>query len=85
MSNRRKLILALGVSAVSGPCTSFAQQVWRIGFLSARSRPDVRDSDIIGAFPRGMRELGYIEGKNLKIQWRYGEGKPERLPGLAAE
>jgi len=85
MSNRRKLILALGVSAVSGPFTSFAQQVWRIGFLSARSRPDVLDSDMFGAFPRGMRELGYIEGKNLEIQWRYGEGKPERLPGLAAE
>ncbi|MGH8674199.1 MAG: ABC transporter substrate-binding protein [Burkholderiales bacterium] len=36
-------------------------------------------------FPRGMRELGYVEGKNFVIEWRYADGKNERLPGLAAE
>jgi putative ABC transport system substrate-binding protein len=88
MSNRRKLILALGVNALLVPFGSFAQQqgrVWRVGFIGHRSRPDSLDSDIYGALPRGMRELGYVEGKNLEILWRYSEGKAERLPGLAAE
>src|SRR5258706_4390246 len=85
LNTRRKLVIALGISSVTASFSTFAKQVGRIGFLSARSRPDVLDSDMFGAFPRGMRELGYVEGKNLEIQWRYGEGKPERLPGLAAE
>lgn len=37
------------------------------------------------AFRQGLRELGYVQGKNLIIEWRYAEGSPERLPGLAAE
>jgi putative ABC transport system substrate-binding protein len=88
MNNRRKLIVALGASALATPLASFAQQqgkIWRVGFLSFRGRPDSLDADPLGGFPRGMRELGYIEGKNLEIQWRYAEGKSERLPGLAAE
>jgi putative ABC transport system substrate-binding protein len=88
MNQRRRLLLVAGASALAAPFGSFAQQqskVWRVGFLSPRSRPDSIDADAYGAFPRGMRELGYIEGKNLEIQWRYAEGKLERLPGLAAE
>jgi putative ABC transport system substrate-binding protein len=88
MNNRRKLVIALGASALTAPLVSFAQQqgkVWRVGFLSLRARPDSFDSDIYGAFSRGMRELGYIEGKNLAIEWRFTEGKDERLSGLAAE
>ena len=88
MNNRRKLLVALGASTLTAPLAPFAQQpakVWRVGFLAQRSRPDSLDADIYGAFPLGMRELGYVEGKNLEIQWRYAEGKVERLPGLAAE
>jgi len=89
MNNRRKLLIALGAGALAPPFAAFAQQpgkVWRVGFLAYRSRPDSLDAETnLGAFPRGMRELGYVEGKNLEIQWRFAEGKSERLPGLVAE
>src|SRR6266705_1057430 len=88
MNNRRKLIVALGASALAAPLRAFAQQqgkVWRIGFLAPRSRPASLDSDIFGAFSNGMRELGYVEGKNLVIEWRFADGKLERFPDLAAE
>jgi len=48
-------------------------------------RPPSIAADRVGAFPQGMRELGYVEGKNLTIEWRFAEGKPDRLPELAAE
>ena len=58
--------------------------MWRVGFLTQRRRPDSIDGDFIGAFPREMRELGYVEGKNLVIEWRFDD-RSERLPELAAE
>jgi putative ABC transport system substrate-binding protein len=85
---RRKLLVALGAGLFATPLRAFAQQqgkVWRVGFLSLSVRPDALDSHFYGAFPRGMRELGYIEGKNLVIEWRFADGKVERLPALAAE
>jgi putative ABC transport system substrate-binding protein len=88
MNIRRKLLVALGASALAAPLASFAQQqgkVWRVGFLTPRSRPDTLDSGIFGAFRRGMRELGYVEGKSLMIEWRFADGTSERLSGLAAE
>ncbi len=42
-------------------------------------------SDRVEAFRQGLRALGNVEGKNIMIDWRYGEGKADRLPGLAAE
>jgi putative ABC transport system substrate-binding protein len=88
MITRRKLLVAFGASALTVPLALFAQQqskVWRVGFLSTQRRPDSLDSDIFGAFSNGMRELGYVEGKNLVIEWRFGDGQYERLPALAAE
>src|SRR5918996_3100756 len=58
-------------------------KVPRIGFLAAVSPSAV--SDRIEAFRHGLRELGYVEGKNIVIESRYAEGKLERLPALAAE
>ena len=87
MNTRRKLVLAIGAGAFA-PYASFAQQpgkVWRVGFLSLR-HVDFVDADYYyGPFTQGMRELGYVEGKNLVIEWRSAEGKSERLPELAAE
>ena len=88
MNNRRKLLVTLGAAAVAfaAPPGSFGQQqgkVWRVGFLSPTSAS--LSSQNTGAFLKGMRELGYVEGKNLVIEWRFADGKLESLPGLAAE
>jgi putative ABC transport system substrate-binding protein len=58
-------------------------KVYRIGLLSARSPSS--ESTRAEAFRKGLRELGYVEGKNIIIDYRYAEGKFERLPDLAAE
>ena len=58
------------------------KRVPRIGFLT--NSPSVFP-DRIEAFRQGLRELGYVEGKNIIIEWRYSEGKPDRFPSLAAE
>src|SRR5437660_7692599 len=55
----------------------------RMGFLSSLSPAVVLDR--VEAFRQGLRELGYVEGKNIIIDWRYAQGKTERLPDLAAE
>lgn len=88
-STRRKLLMALATAAFGAPIAAFAQQkgkVWRVGFLSQNPRP-ASPSDILGsgAFVRGMRDLGYVEGRNLALEGRFADGKPDRLPGLAAE
>ena len=59
------------------------KNVPRIGFLSAVSPSTI--SARLHAFRQGLRELGYVEGKNIVIEWRSAEGKSDRLPGLAAE
>ena len=86
MNKRRKIIFAFGATALTSPLTAYSQtKVWRIGFLSQRGVV-IADSDFAyGSFRQGMRELGYVEGKNLIIEWRSGEGKTERLPAMAAE
>lgn len=82
--HRRDALLALAAL----PLAALAQQpakVWRIGVLSQGARPASPGGDSFGAFVRGLRELGYIEGRNLAIEWRYAEDKLENLPALAAE
>ena len=89
MNTRRKLLLALVGGALAAPLGARAQQqdkIRRIGFLGSRSRSTASDPDVYyDAFVQGMRELGYVEGKNLAIEWRMADGKYERLPGLVAE
>jgi putative ABC transport system substrate-binding protein len=86
--NRREMVLAV-IALSAAPFTVLAQQsgkVWRIGFLYVRSRPTPTSPDVyLDAFVRGMRDLGYVEGKNLVIEWRFADGHNERLPRLAAQ
>jgi putative tryptophan/tyrosine transport system substrate-binding protein len=87
--DRRNTILSLvALGAAAGPRGSLAQQqgkVWRVGFLSLQTRSDSLISQYNDAFLKGMRDLRYVEGKNLVVEWRFADGKPERLPGMAAE
>jgi putative ABC transport system substrate-binding protein len=80
------LIVALALSVVGGPLTVEAQQpvkIPRIGYLSPRTRLNPLPYD--RAFLQGMAELGYVEGKNVVIEWRFADGAYERLPAFAAE
>jgi ABC-type uncharacterized transport system substrate-binding protein len=60
-----------------------AEKVPRIGYLSGS--PPSAIAERIEAFRQGLRELGYMEGKNIVIEWRSAEGKSDRLPALATE
>ena len=60
-----------------------AKKVPRIGFLGSTAPSSV--SARVEAFRQGLKELGYVEGKNIAIEYRFGEGKEDRLPNLAAE
>src|SRR5215471_599719 len=79
---RRDFLGMLGGTAVSWPVSSRAQPAKRIGVLLFGT-PETEAN--LAAFLGGLRELGYIEGKNVLIEYRYAEGKPERLRELAAE
>ena len=69
--------------AVSGVAGTQPTKIPRIGFLGATSLST--NSARVEAFRQGLRELGYVEGKNIVIEYRWAEGKTERLPDLAAE
>src|SRR6266487_3467821 len=82
--DRRDTVLAL-LALGTVPFATEAQQaskVTRIGFLvtNRAAIPHLRD-----AFLQGLRDLGYVEGRNVVIEYRDAEGKVDRLPALAAE
>jgi ABC-type uncharacterized transport system substrate-binding protein len=84
---RRAFITLLG-GAAAWPLAARAQQqrkIWRVGFLAIPLRPAVLESSRYGAFAQGMRKLGYVEGDNLAIEYRFAEGKAEGLSNLVAE
>ena len=86
MHRRRQLLIALGASALLAPFHSRAQQqkIAVVGYLSPvvpQNNSDFR----LEAFRQGMREQGYVEGKDYRLEVRWGEGKLERMNALAAE
>jgi len=84
--NRRDAVLAL--LALGASFRSLAQQqdkVWRIGSLDLGSRKSNVDAGRLVALTEGLRERGYVEGKNLVLEARYADGNVDRLDGLAAE
>src|SRR5262245_6508651 len=62
-----------------------AKKIPTVGFLLEGFSSSVSDSTRIEAFRKGLHEIGYTEGKNISIEYRFGEGKRNRLPDLAME
>ena len=82
--DRRAFIGTVAGGLVAAPLTLRAQRqprVSRIGFLAA----DLASARVQRAFLQGMRELGLVEGRDFAVDWRFAEGRYERLPGLATE
>jgi len=82
--NRRDFVTGLG-AILGAPLAAEGQQaakVPRIGFLSLNAAPNLHLRD---AFRQGLRDLGYVEGRNVVIEYRDAAGQFERLPALAAE
>jgi putative ABC transport system substrate-binding protein len=85
MISRRTFLATAGAGLLAVPLGGFAQQpgkIYRVGFLwdSPAALPDAME-----AFRRGLRDLGWVEGKNLVIEYRWGEGRPERIQEQARE
>jgi ABC-type uncharacterized transport system substrate-binding protein len=86
MINRRVMLWTMGLSALLVRNSAIAQQhTWRVGFLALPKRPEPFQSSRFGSFVRGMRDLGYVEGRNLEIEWRFADNEVARLAGLATE
>ncbi len=84
----KKIIVGLTLSAMLLALSNSASaqqtaKVPRIGYLSGS--PPFSIAERIEAFRQGLRDLGYVEGKNIVIEWRSAEGKRDRLPALATE
>jgi putative ABC transport system substrate-binding protein len=86
MNNRRKLLLVLGTAAFAAPLSALAQpvgKIFQIGYLG-NSTPSM-ESALVEGFRQGLRERGYIEGKNAIVHYRWAEGKVDLIPALVAE
>jgi len=83
---RRTLLALLGSAAVVRPFAARAQHVdgnWRIAFLGAPSAS--KYAKLIDALRAGLQDFGYIDGKNIALEFRWADGNDQRLPALAAE
>src|SRR5215208_8303749 len=82
---RREVIMLLGGALAwpRGACAQQAPRVFRIGILEAI--PAARNAANLDALRKGLRDLGYVEGRNLVMEYRSADGRAERFPDLASE
>ena len=85
MITRRRVVIALGAGTLSVPFYAAAQpsRVYRVGFLGNSTA--ALEANLVGPFREGLRDLGYVEGRNIVIEYRWAEGNYERFPSLIAE
>src|SRR6266542_694560 len=83
--DRRTFIGGVAGGLVVVPLVARAQQpaIPVIGFLNSRAAGD--DPHLLAAFRQGLKEVGYVEGQNVEIEYRFAEGQDNRLPALAAD
>lgn len=81
---RREFIALLGGAGAAWPLVARAERIARVGYLGLTSATSVQ-SIRIDAFREGLHNLGYVEGKNIQIEFRFADGDNGRLPGLVAE
>jgi putative ABC transport system substrate-binding protein len=82
---RRELLSLLGGAAAAWPLAARAQQAARLPRLGVLLLSTPQADPQMETARRALRDLGYVEGQNLAIEYRYAEGRPERLPDLAAD
>jgi ABC-type uncharacterized transport system substrate-binding protein len=81
---RREFITLLGGAALGQPLAALAQPTRQVvGFLGIRSPTEL--THLVAAFHQGLKEIGYVEGQNVKIEYRWAENRIDRLPMLAAD
>ena len=82
---RREFITLVGGTAVAWPIAVRAQQsaMSVVGFLSSRAPGE--NEAILVAFRRGLKEVGYVEGQNVTVEYRWADNQYDRLPALAAD
>ena len=79
-------LVTLALAIPMAPVVALAQprgHIPRLGVLDPT--PQQRPAPCLPAFQQGLRDLGYVEGQNLRVEYRHAEGNPDRLPALAAE
>ena len=80
------LLITILLTAVPPAHAQQPTKIPRIGLLQRRVAPTPATPDpLLDAFLKGLQEIGYIDGKNIKIEHRYAEGRTDRLPGIIAE